>query len=122
MTQSETELLNWMIDFYKKCRKFEKEFVAKDYKRYTEYKEIYKELKQEIRDKYHQVSKIKIGKEFKDEGFLNRCSSNIGESAAWGFTEKSNSNNFVNLFNSVEEGSYKISKFMTEYSDQFDSN
>lgn len=119
MTQAETVLLNWMIDFYKKCEKLELELSKPDYNQFQEYKNRYKELKNDIRDKYRQVSKVKVGKDYKDEGFLSQCVSNIGESAAWGFTEKSNSNNLNNLYISVEEGAYKISKSMSNYSDQF---
>jgi len=122
MTISETALLNWMIDFFRRCERLEEDLSKPDYSRIDEYKERYKSLKNEIRSKDREVSKLKIGKLYKDEGFLNRCVSNIGECSAFGFCERSNSNNLNSLYNSVEEGSYKISKFMSEYSDQFGSN
>lgn len=119
MTTAETALLTWMIDFFRRCERLEEDLKTPDYSRIIEYKERYKALKAEIRAKDREVAKLKVGKQFRDEGFLNRCVSNIGESTAFGFREKSNSNNLNKLYISVEEGAYKIAKFMSEYSDQF---
>jgi hypothetical protein len=111
MTEQELELLEWITEFYIRCRKLEYELSDRRFVK-PEFKLRYKELKTEIRAKEKEVKYYSVGNEYPDQGFLNQCKSNIGESAAWGFTCPTNSNDYGSMYRSIEEGSYKISKFL----------
>lgn len=120
MTAKESELLEWTFEFYMRCKKLEYDILDKDWKRKQEYKSRYKDLKLEIKAKKKESDRFKYGKDFLDKELLNRCKSNISECSAWGFTAPTNSNDLDLIYRSVEEGSYKISKFLSQTSVGFE--
>lgn len=117
MTNKELELLSWMHDFYLKCKKLETRFYEQQSSETIKLlKEEYSILKKQIVDKNRQVQKLKHGNDFPDDGFLNLCIANISESVAFGFTERTNSNDMNKLINAIKEVNYKISRDMSGYS------
>lgn len=122
MTGKENELLNWMADFYKRCSILENDLQKQNMPKYMvkDCKRRYRDLKTEIALKCREVNRIKLSIDFPNDAFLSRCQSNIAECYAWGFTAPSNSIDFVKMFDTVEEGSYKISKFIEEIPGAYD--
>lgn len=117
LTKKEEELLSWMKNFYEDCELLIDEIYSCNYKISGNIKNEYARLKYLVRDKKKSLkNEIRSGLCPKSR-FTDKCVSNIGEAAAFGFTESMASKNKDKLLSAVEEGRYRIKKLMNEYAD-----
>lgn len=112
--KTEVELIAWMIEFYRDCEKLLSDLSARKHENVSSIRVRYKDLKTRIKSKAIEVNKVKHGYRPHDLGLFNRCVSNIAESAAYGFGAPTNTTKINDIYISVEEGAYKITRFIEE--------